>query len=197
MLAALAGGLVIALAPGVGALATEIDTNFGQRSANLAPTADPGAEGTFTASPVDTGDIRAPGGILPPDEVAGDADRGTGDAQWNTAGGLAMWLPAIAILPRRDAPLVDPFLLAVAVIHSSGAARLVRDTVWGLQEPDASATVVGLPPLAGNLAERDNVAAAEVAFLLGTVKAPEPDIVFLAFVFLQSLWGLACRPRQN
>ena len=45
-----------------------------------------------------------------------------------------MWLPAIAILPRRDAPLVDPFLLAVAVIHSSGAARLVRDTVWGLQE---------------------------------------------------------------
>ena len=57
--------------------------------------------------------------------------------------------------------------------------------------------MVGLPPLAGNLAERDNVAAAEVAFLLGTVKAPEPDIVFLAFVFLQSLWGLACRPRRT
>ncbi|HEY1784273.1 MAG TPA: hypothetical protein VGG30_01945 [Pirellulales bacterium] len=108
---------------------------------------------------------------------------------------LTLWLPAVAKLPLVEGTLVERFLIAAAAFRAAQAAQSVHDQYWGLDGP--SEPVDGEQAPLMSLSERDSFVAAEVAFVLGNVPAPEPDIVFLAFVFLQSLWGLVGRPRQS
>ncbi|HEX4143956.1 MAG TPA: hypothetical protein VHY91_10510 [Pirellulales bacterium] len=125
------------------------------------------------------------------------ADHDAGDGETLGVSSLALWLPAAAQLPYGDAGLVDTFVLAIGALHSSDAVQAVCDTLWELQDLEGSTHALVRRPLDIDLREHDSYAAAEVAFVLGNVPAPEPDVVFLAFVVLQSLWGLASQPRRT
>jgi hypothetical protein len=131
----------------------------------------------------------------PSDEAAFALGRGDGDSD-SLDVSLATWFSAAADLSSGDPALVDTFVLALAAIRSTDAVNWVCDTFWELQELEGPVTVFETRPLRAELRERDSFTAAEVAGVLGNVAAPDPDVVFLAFVFLQSLWGLACRPRE-
>ena len=130
------------------------------------------------------------------DEATDAASRRPRDADSLDVGSLTAWLPAAANLSYVDAGLVDSFVTAIAAIRASGAAQLVCDTLWELQDLDGPTRSVAARRLELDFGEHDSFVAAEVAFVLGDVTAPAPDVVFLAFVILQSLWGLACRPRH-
>jgi hypothetical protein len=147
------------------------------------------AERTASPSLLDWGEAQ------PSDETTGALGRNESDAD-SLDVSLATWLPTAANLSSGDAALVDTFVLALAAFRSTDAVHWVCDTFWELQDPEGPTTVFETRPLRTELRERDSFAAAEVACVLGNVAAPDPDVVFLAFVFLQSLWGLACRPRQ-
>ncbi|HEY1785076.1 MAG TPA: hypothetical protein VGG30_05975, partial [Pirellulales bacterium] len=89
------------------------------------------------------------------------------------------------------------FVLAIAALHPTGAVRFVRNTLWELEDLEGTVREADTRPMEIDLKEQDSLAAAEVAFVLGNIESPDSDIIFLAFVALQSLWGLASRPRQT
>jgi hypothetical protein len=176
--------------------ATEIATEVADRAADFSLADFSAANSILDAQTVSPVALLAADEAQSPDEAAGVLRRAERDADSLGVSSLATWLPIAANLPYGDVPLVDTFVLAISALHSTDAAAAARDTFWELQELDGSTTRLDVRPLDANLREHDAFVAAEVAFVLGNVAAPEPDLVFLAFVFIQSLWGLACRPRQ-
>jgi len=204
-------GLTIGLTLTAAAAASEITTDFADRVANLPPADTSRADATparlplagqpaFASSLLDLDEAElaaAAPGMAAPGTVVGTNDCGESEADTLGASDLAAWLPAAVTLPPGDAAMVDTFMLAIAAIHSSRATQKVCETIWGLPDSSGSQSTFDMRPPMFDLAQRDSYAAAEVAFVLGNVAAPEPDLIFLAFVALQSLWALACRPRQS
>jgi hypothetical protein len=202
-LAVLAIGLTLA----AGARATEIGTSLAERTAQL-------SQANFSADETSSADVSGVDwaleaeSVFPPslvdhadaaessDEATRRTGRGEGDADPLSISSLATWFPEAADLSFGDTNLVDMFAMVSAAIPAIATGQSVSDTFWELQDGERSARAVDLRPLESELRERDSFVAAEVAFALGNVGAPDPDVVFLAFVVLQSLWGLACRPRK-
>ncbi|HTU26944.1 MAG TPA: hypothetical protein VMF30_16170 [Pirellulales bacterium] len=135
------------------------------------------------------------GEAAPADEMADLADRGAPAADEFDPAGVAAWLPAAAGLSCLDGAWLDAIRTAVA---SLGGGQMVCGTLWELEDLEGPRQVILTPHLAMlDLKDRDSFAAAEVAFVMGNVAAPSPDLVFLAFVALQSLWGLVSNARRD